>query len=186
MHYPELLAIILERYTLPLDGVHGVAHWARVFENGETLAEHTGARLPVVQLFALFHDSCRRNEMWDPRHGLRAAEFARSLLDGPLALSASDFDLLYRACAGHTRGHTEEDVTVQTCWDADRLDLGRAGIMPRTDRLCTEAARRQTVMDWAYRRSIQGCFPPQVLRAWDLPEGEYRLCDPGQGSTPLF
>jgi uncharacterized protein len=34
------------------------------------------------------------------------------------------FDLLYTACDLHTDGLTDGDVTIQACWDADRLDLG--------------------------------------------------------------
>ena len=47
------------------------------------------------------------------------------------------------------------DITVQTCWDADRLDLGRVGIIPRPDRLCTEEARDPVLLDIAYRRSVR-------------------------------
>jgi uncharacterized protein len=46
------------------------------------------------------------------------------------------------------------DVTVQTCWDADRLDLGRVGIRPVASRLCTPAARAPDVIAWAYARSL--------------------------------
>jgi uncharacterized protein len=38
---------------------------------------------------------------------------------------------------------------VQTCWDADRLDLGRVGIIPRPDRLCTEEARDPVLFERA-------------------------------------
>jgi hypothetical protein len=34
------------------------------------------------------------------------------------------------------------DVTIQTCWDADRLDLGRVGIRPDPARMGTEAGKR--------------------------------------------
>jgi uncharacterized protein len=44
-------------------------------------------------------------------------------------------------------------VTVATCWDADRLDLGRVGVRPDAGRLCTEPARRQEVIEHAWRRS---------------------------------
>lgn len=37
-----MLQAVLEDYTLPLAGDHGVAHWARVLENGLRLAEETG------------------------------------------------------------------------------------------------------------------------------------------------
>ncbi|MBN1265274.1 MAG: hypothetical protein JXA25_07260 [Anaerolineales bacterium] len=168
LDYPRLIKIILESYRLPLDGVHGTAHWARVFENGERLAEETGARLTVVQLFAVFHDSRRRNEAYDPGHGRRAADFARSLLGEVFELGAEEFDLLYRACVGHTNGRTKEDITVQTCWDSDRLDLGRVGIKPVPGRLCTAAARKPEVIRWAFERSIAGYVSERVLLAWDL------------------
>jgi uncharacterized protein len=45
------------------------------------------------------------------------------------------------------------DITVLTCWDADRLDLGRVGIRPAAHRLCTDAARDPAMIEWAYRRS---------------------------------
>jgi uncharacterized protein len=47
-------------------------------------------------------------------------------------------------------------VTVQTCWDADRLDLGRVGKHPHPRYLCTPAARDREVIEWAYRRSVRG------------------------------
>lgn len=48
------------------------------------------------------------------------------------------------------------DITVQTCWDADRLDLGRVGIRPDPDRLCTSAAKESDLLEWAYARSVRG------------------------------
>ena len=51
----------------------------RVLENGLRIAEANGADREVVTLFALFHDSRRVNEDEDDGHGLRGAEFARSL-----------------------------------------------------------------------------------------------------------
>ena len=121
---------ILEGYALPWGGDHGVAHWARVLENGLRLAEETGADLGVVRLFAVLHDSRRVNEVTDPDHGPRAAEFALSLRGHLFDLPDHEFRLLHRACAGHTHERTHPDVTIQTCWDADRLDLGRVGITP--------------------------------------------------------
>ena len=46
-------------------------------------------------------------------------------------------------------------MTVQTCWDADRLDLGRVGIRPLAERLCTDVARDPVLIEWAYQRSIR-------------------------------
>ncbi len=66
-----ILHRVLEDYTLPWNGFHGVAHWARVLENGLRLAEETGAAIEVVQLFAVLHDCRRVNEHDDPEHGPR-------------------------------------------------------------------------------------------------------------------
>ena len=57
LNIPLILHAILEEYVLPWDGDHGIAHWARVLENGFRLAEETGANIEVVQLFAILHDS---------------------------------------------------------------------------------------------------------------------------------
>ncbi len=130
MNLRPILNEILLEYVLPWDGDHGIAHWARVLENGLRLASETGADVEVVTLFAVLHDSQRRNEMTDPQHGPRAAEFAKSLRGTLLSLEDHQFHLLYRACEGHTHERDHPDVTIQTCWDSDRLDLGRVGITP--------------------------------------------------------
>ena len=57
------------------------------------------------------------------------------------------FELLYEACRLHTDGLTDGDLTLQVCWDADRLDLGRVGITPVPHLLCTDAARE--ILEWA-------------------------------------
>ncbi|HEX5136248.1 MAG TPA: hypothetical protein VFY93_04695, partial [Planctomycetota bacterium] len=116
--------------------------------------EVTGARPRVVELFAFLHDARRESDAHDPQHGARAADLARSLAGRSFALDAADLDLLVAACRDHSEGLTEGDVTVQTCWDADRLDLGRVGRRPRPDLLCTAAAR--DLIDWAYARSRRG------------------------------
>ncbi len=149
---------ILESYTLPWDGIHGVSHWARVLENGLRLAQVTAANIAVVELFAVFHDSCRMNEAVDPGHGQRGADLAAELRGDLFHLPDADFRLLYEACVGHTDGRTEADITIQTCWDADRLDLGRVGIRPRRQYLRTAAAREDRLLAGAYRRSL-GPFP---------------------------
>lgn len=159
--WPAVTRHILDGYALPLYGDHGVAHWARVWENGVRLAEATGADPDVVRLFALFHDSRRVNEFHDPGHGRRGGDLARSMLGGVYRLDARRFDLLYEACRLHTSGLTEGDVTVRACWDADRLDLGRVGITPDPDRLCTDAGRG--LIDWANARADRCLIPEAVL-----------------------
>jgi uncharacterized protein len=155
---------VLNSYALPVRGRHGVIHWARVLENGLRLAEYTGANVQVVTLFALFHDSRRVNEHLDPGHGLRGGEFARTLRTRFFDLQEQEFDLFFRACHFHTDGHTEGEVTLQTCWGAGRLDLGGVGITPKSDLLCTDAAR--SLVDWANQRAVIGHEPEMVTKVW--------------------
>ncbi len=151
----DLIAQIRGQYSLNWHGIHGVAHWARVRHIGLKLAEKTGASLRVVELFAFLHDARRWDDGYDPGHGQRAADFARTLRGTAFQLSDEEFDLLTYACTHHTFGHTEGDITVMTCWDADRLDLGRVGIVPDPHKLCTPAARDSRMIHWAYERSIR-------------------------------
>jgi uncharacterized protein len=164
----RVLHAVLEGYALPWDGDHGVAHWARVLENGLRLAEETGADVEVVRLFAVLHDARRINEGGDPDHGPRAAELAEALRGRLFDLPDRAFVLLHRACAGHTRERTHPDVTIRTCWDADRLDLGRVGITPHPARLCTEAARRPETIAWADGRATFGVVPAFVREEWGI------------------
>ena len=168
---PLVLHAVLEDYALPWGGDHGVAHWARAYENGLRLAEETGAIVEVVRLFAVLHDSRRINEGTDPDHGPRAAEFARTLRGRLLDLTDHEFGLLHRACAGHTHERTHPDITIQTCWDADRLDLGRVGIMPHPKYLCTEVAKRPVTIRWADGRASFGVVPEIVREEWGIDLG---------------
>jgi uncharacterized protein len=165
-HLPTLFTAILPDYALPLHGYHGVVHWARVLENGLRIAESNGADTEVVTLFAIFHDSRRVNEKRDPGHGQRGGDLARSLRGSLVHLPDSRFELLYEACRLHTDGLTDGDPTLQACWDADRLDLGRVGITPRPELLCTEAARE--MLPWSHARAQSGDVPQQVLDGWGL------------------
>jgi uncharacterized protein len=168
LNIPLVLDASLEDYALPRDGTHGVVHWARVLANGLRLAEETGARIEVVQLFAVLHDCRRISEGEDPDHGPRAAEFARTLRGRVFELGDDEFDLLHRACAGHTHERTHPDVTIQTCWDADRLDLGRVGITPDPGYLGTAAARRPEMIAWADGRASLGFVPDLVISDWGI------------------
>ncbi len=155
MSEPELLRILKGQFTLDWAGIHGISHWERVRENGSRLARLTGAKPRVVGLFALLHDSKRENGGHDPEHGSRAAAFARTLAGSMFELEPDDLDLLAAACRDHSEGFTDGNVTVVTCWDADRLDLGRVGVKPNPRRLCTAAARDPAIIEWAFARSLR-------------------------------
>ena len=149
----DLIRTIQEEFALSLDGIHGTSHWARVRENGLRLTELTGAKREVVELFAYLHDSKRLNDGFDPGHGRRAAEFVKTLDGHLIPLSEGDLELLIYACRHHSKDITEAEITIQTCWDADRLDLGRIGIKPDAVYLCTTAAKDPCLIEWAFRRS---------------------------------
>ena len=59
-------------------------------------------------------------------------------------------------------------MTIQTCWDADRLDLGRVGMMLHPARLCTEAARDPEVLKWADGRAAFEVIPDWIGSQWGI------------------
>lgn len=122
-------------------GIHGPTHWARVERNGLYLARHSRANVKVVCMFALFHDACRINDGFDPGHGERGGEYARQRRSLLAFLDDKAFEQLIYACTWHTDETHHDDPTIQACFDADRLDLGRVGIVPDPAYLNTDAAK---------------------------------------------
>jgi len=139
----DLIQFLKGHYRLDWNGIHGVRHWARVRAHGLDLARVTGANTTVVELFAFLHDICRENDGRDPYHGNRAAILASQLQNKLIHLSAFEQDQLVIACQGHTHVALHQDPTIATCWDADRLDLIRIGIIPDPARLCTNAGKEK-------------------------------------------
>jgi uncharacterized protein len=164
----SLLKNVIKTYQLPIFGIHGVSHWARVLENGMRLATVTGANIKVVILFAIFHDSKRQNEANDKGHGRRGAQLASELQTNWLNISKLEFALLKEACELHTDGLTDGEVTLQTCWDSDRLDLNRVGIRTDPEQLCTQAAKDPSVIKWAMERASSETVPDFVRSIWDF------------------
>ncbi len=140
----KLLKIIKSQFALDIDSIHGLSHWEKVKKIGNYLAKHTGADKEVIKLFAYLHDSKRVNEDNDPSHGLRAALFAQELhKNGLLGISREQLGQLCFACENHTNSNIKsDDITIQTCWDADRLDLWRVGIIPDKRFLNTDIAKQ--------------------------------------------
>ena len=100
-----------------------------------------GADKAVLSYFAYFHDCMRENEGRDKGHGPRGAVLAMKYRD-IIPLNDVQFKQLTDACKGHTYGTRPQCITINTCWDADRLDLGRVGIDPDADYLHNEEAKR--------------------------------------------
>lgn len=161
-----LLAIAVGQFRLPILGVHGVSHWARVFENGRRIAAAAGADVRVLELFALFHDCCRQTDRRDPDHGPRGAALAASMRH-MIPLEDPAFELLLEACACHTCGPREgAPATVLACLDADRLDIARVGSQIRPALLFTHAARDRHTLAWAARRAVRRELPLLCAEEW--------------------
>ena len=141
VQFDELWRFVSAQHHGGRNSIHGPNHWKRVKENGLAVARFSGANPTVVKLFALFHDSRRVSDGSDPGHGHRGAEFARELRGEHFNISDEEFELLYYACQWHTDEIHHDDPTIGTCWDADRLDLGRVYITPKPKYLNSKAAK---------------------------------------------
>ena len=135
-----LLALIKDEFKLDWQGIHGAKHWARVLHHGKHIGQLRKADLMVVELFGFLHDSCRWSDGFDIQHGQRAAEFAHGIHGDYFQLKPEQLDKLCYAMRHHSGGQISSDPTIQTCWDSDRLDLGRVGIMPSPSYLSDEAS----------------------------------------------
>lgn len=122
---------------------HGSAHWEQVEINAISLVNKTpGADMLVCRLFAIVHDCCRENEMCDPDHGWRAFTFfSENFKKWNLNLTNIQYVTLALAVRRHNDGITSDSPTVGCCWDADRLDLPRVGMIPSKKLLSTQAAK---------------------------------------------
>lgn len=155
---------VTREFACEADSVHGPSHWRRVERNGLLVAAQSGAVEEVVRLFAVFHDARREHDGWDDTHGARGAEYALSLRGVLYELSDAHFELLHYACTWHTHGRLSDDPTIGTCWDADRLDLGRVGMQPAPEYMSTERAREIAAYDSVaqYLRKTGQSFAPPV------------------------
>ena len=131
---------VYSRWTL--SEIHGISHWDRVYGYGQQLVTPDVDPL-VVAMFAYLHDSCRTDDGYDTLNGARAAEWIDSLRDTYLSsLSDKQIELLKTACRLHTTTLKTGNPTVDACFDADRLDLWRVGILPDPERLATEKGKQ--------------------------------------------
>lgn len=143
-HLTAQLAILqaFKHFQLnPASNEHGLPHWSRVWANGQEIARLIGStsiNWDVIAWFAFLHDSCRLNDHGDPGHGPRASQLASRLREqGILVLADQDFKHLCLAMEDHSKGLMEGPPVVRICWDADRLDLLRVGVIPDPKRMCT-------------------------------------------------
>ncbi len=157
---PDFAKYLKHKFQIDWNGFHGGAHWARVKQNARLLAkqcEQNGATVNyhVIDLFAILHDHKRENEGYDIDHGRRAAGMLYMYRGKFFELPDAAFQELWRACAYHSDGQTNDaSINVKICWDADRLDLYRVGVVPDPKYLCTEEAKNAQFIQDAIKRSI--------------------------------
>lgn len=140
--------------------IHGPDHWRAVGATAAELAgvgEGAAAPAPdheLLLLFALLHDAKREDDGYDREHGPRAAILLDQLrADGVLRLSDERAAVLAEALRDHTNGTCSEQPTIAVCWDADRLLIGRVGLIPDA-RFCSTADGR--------RRATAGDLPELI------------------------
>lgn len=167
MEQERILRHVLRQFALPVDGLHGPRHWARVLMFARRLSQDRPVRAGVVECFALLHDACRVSDGPDAGHGQRAAQLAQRLRGGLLQLDDADAALLCRAISGHAGTAPDPgDETIRICWDAERLDLSRLGITPRPGCLYSGQARDPAMIAWASELSRAGHEPALLVEEW--------------------
>jgi uncharacterized protein len=151
----EIIKNFAVNHAKPSD-IHGLSHWQNVERNGILLAGKTGADLQALRVFAYSHDMCRENDGGDPEHGMRASQLLRKHA-GSL-LNEIDEKRIYRlcfACEHHTDMLRSGDLLIDTCFDADRLDLTRVGITPDPAKMATEAGAYYAANPDIFKAEIQ-------------------------------
>lgn len=152
-------------------GIHGVEHWWRVRHNGLLVAQSMGARPHVVTMFAILHDSHRRDDLDDPEHGPRAAAWLARVREA--SNDAIDADPLFGAPAHRKSGRVHQRFVAPAVESIRALDDAdfRALLVA-----CREHTREETHPD----PTVAACFVADRL---DLSRVGYRP-DPARMPAP--
>ena len=115
--------------------------------------------------FAVLQDFVYENRVFDSNiHGLahwRQVEFnGVSLEEKLLDITQEQFEKLYHACKFHTKERSTGDATIDTCYDADRLDLGRVGFELNPHKMATAAGAKIA------RKSLTAGVDVYEMREW--------------------
>jgi uncharacterized protein len=166
---PVILELAKQRFSLADDSDHGPEHWLRVYYNAldgvVRLRGQEAASLTSIMLFALLHDCERKEEGYDPLHGLRAAGFLMDLHKAEKLPFASNSQIKTACIAIEDHSHGYLDVynhnldligetTVKLCWDADRLDLPRVGIAVDPRMLLIQDNRHSKIVEECTKRAV--------------------------------
>lgn len=140
----HIIELAKAQFVMDENSCHGLRHWKEVDLNGEMLALQEGVDSVVVHLFAYLHDCKRVEDTGDYEHGDRSAQFVKDLReDGELDfLTVDQYTKLWTACLFHAKGGVDEDMTIGACFDADRIELIRVGIVPKIELMSTPMGKR--------------------------------------------
>jgi uncharacterized protein len=153
--------------------IHGPAHWSRVRRFGALLAEREAlpqAARDCVEIFAWVHDLAREHDGGGNEHAIDGADYIDQVVPAVFgALLPDQTETLRAAIRYHSDGMTAQQAsragllpgvawqqelliaTVGCCWDADRLDLPRVGIVPE--------ARFMSTPSWGHvRTAVLGSY----------------------------
>jgi len=129
--WQDLLSSVQTRATMMDSPIHGDSHWRGVALAGMRICDLFAlCDRRVVLAFAMFHDSQRLDDDYDPEHGERAAAEVRKSRALKRVLAPNQIKKLSEACTFHEKGRTSEDPTIGACWDADRSNLWRVSVTP--------------------------------------------------------
>jgi len=138
----KLISHLLKEFKLEWNGLHGLHHWMRVHDNGLWIAsQDESINKNVVMLFGITHDACRTEEHGEQEHGSNASRLVEKLQGEFFELEREELELLSYACLMHPYPIVSYEPTVGACWDADRLELTRAGIKVNPRYLSTTIAK---------------------------------------------
>lgn len=125
---------------------HSLEHANNVELLSLMLAKKTDADRDVIIWFAYLHDSLRTDDRQDNNHGPVAAMFVDIIRNTYLQyLNDTQIWQLKEACRLHTSTRRTGDITIDTCFDADRLDYWRFGTQPEPKRMATEWGAKYAV-----------------------------------------
>ena len=160
---------ILNNLKTDIDGIHGINHWMRVLANLVIIHDNLSIDLQVAIAFSFLHDAFRINDFDDIEHGERVEKWFKNnkKISKKINLTERQKEVLFFACSWHSQGKTislfneikhnfnEFEInTIVSCWDADRLDLARAGILPNDRYLSTDVAKIKTIQMLCNKHAI--------------------------------
>lgn len=136
---PKFIESIVSKYYSGLV-LHGLEHVRRVVDYATEIAQaECPDNINDVVLAAYLHDIGRNDDNGGNEHAMHGAIITAELLRQHWP--ESDHDKIIFAIRYHADGQTTDDPLIGSLWDADRLDIGRAGLIVDIDLLSTEKGK---------------------------------------------